>query len=239
MSSPLDSRSDHQASGRSPLSTAPGDHKLLSRAVADWLAARIIGGQLAPGDRLTEIGLAGEAGVSRSPVREALRLLAREGLVEIAPRLGAQVAQVAPGDARDLYACRLLIEPSCVQTAVEAMPPAGVRALEHRHAAMAAAADADDGRRFLTENNLYFRELTAHCPNPLLHELVELTWTKALRYWSILARRPDYGHRSLERLAPLHAAVRARDASSAADADRRILERALEEILATFDPGEG
>src|SRR6185437_9990523 len=63
----------------------PADHKLLSRAVADWLAERIISGQEAPGARLAETKLAELAGVSRSPVREALRLLASEGLVELVP----------------------------------------------------------------------------------------------------------------------------------------------------------
>jgi len=78
--------------------TRPADHKLLSRTVADWLARRIIEGEVPPGTRLTETRVADLAGVSRSPVREALRLLAAEGLVEILPRIGAQVAdQVADG----------------------------------------------------------------------------------------------------------------------------------------------
>jgi DNA-binding FadR family transcriptional regulator len=96
--------------------------------------------------------------------------------------------------------------------------------------------DTEDGHRFLAENNAYFRALAALCPNPLLRELVELTWTKAQRYWGILARIPGYGRRSLERLVPLHDAIRTGDAAAAAQADRRVLERALEDILSTFEP---
>src|SRR3954453_14677331 len=59
----------------------PAGHKPLSRTVADWLAQRIISGETPPGQRLTEPGVAELAGVSRSPVREALRILASEGLV--------------------------------------------------------------------------------------------------------------------------------------------------------------
>src|SRR3954465_12928963 len=82
------------------------EHKLLSRTVADWLATRILAGEFAPGHRLFENPVAALAGVSRSPGREALRLLAAEGLIEIVPRYGAQVAHLTAGDARDLYACR-------------------------------------------------------------------------------------------------------------------------------------
>src|SRR4051794_41172042 len=95
----------------------PAGHKPLSRTVADWLAERIISGETAPGTRLTEPRIAELAGVSRSPVREALRLLASEGLVEITPRHGAHVAHVGARNARDLYACRLLLEPRCAYEA--------------------------------------------------------------------------------------------------------------------------
>src|SRR3954470_5192048 len=87
----------------------PAGHKPLSRTVADWLAERIISGQIAPGERLTEPRLAELAGVSRSPMREALRILATEGLIELTPRHGAHVARLGARDARELYECRLLL----------------------------------------------------------------------------------------------------------------------------------
>src|SRR3954468_24665571 len=168
----------------------PIGHKPLSRTVADWLAQRIISGETPPGERLTEPGVAELAGVSRSPVREALRILASEGLVEITPRHGAHVAHVGARNARELYACRLLLEPRCAYEAVEAITPAGVAELDAIRAEMEAA--AADGRRFLDLNVAYFRSLTQHCPNGLLREFVELTWTNAQRYWSVFARLDHY-----------------------------------------------
>src|SRR5438067_13345308 len=97
----------------------PAEHKLLSRTVADWLAERIISGEEPPGSRLTEIDVARRAGVSRSPVREALRILEGEGLVQIAPRFGAQVALVGIAAVEERYACRMLLEPVCLLLAVE------------------------------------------------------------------------------------------------------------------------
>jgi len=216
----------------------PADHQLLSRTVADWLARRIITGEEPPGARLTEPKIAELAGVSRSPVREALRILARDGLVEILPRLGAQVAAIGVDDARGLYACRMLLEPGCARLAVEALTPADVLELDAIRAAMEAAVEREDPRRFLDHNIAYFRTLLGHCPNPTLRELVELTWNKSVRYWSIFARLPQYGRGSLVQHALLHDAVHRADGPVAEQADRTILERALAEVVHTLEAKE-
>lgn len=217
-----------------PAAAHPVDHKLLSRAVADWLARRIIAGDEPPGSRLTEMKLAELAGVSRSPVREALRILAGEGLVEIVPRLGAQVARLGVEDVRELYACRLLLEPPSTALAVEALAPDDVAELEAVRTAMEHAVAAGDPERFLAENIRYFQTLLGHCPNGTIRELVELTWNKAVRYWSVFARLPHYGAGSLVQHAALHEAVRSGDPAAAEAASRAILERAMREIVATF-----
>ena len=211
----------------------PAGHKPLSRTVADWLAERIISGEIAPGERLTEPRLAELAGVSRSPVREALRILATEGLVEIAPRHGAHVARLGARDACELYACRLLLEPRCAYEAAEAITPSGVAELDKIRAAMEAA--ADDGPRFLAENVAYFRSLARHCPNALLREFVELTWSNSQRYWSIFGRVEGYSAGSLTVHAALHEAVRAGDPAAAQAANHAILVRARSVLLSTFE----
>ena len=180
----------------------PAEHKLLSRTVADWLAERIISGEEAPGARLTETKLAERAGVSRSPVREALRILQSEGLVEIVPRHGALVAHIGIADVEELYACRMLLEPRCDPARGRGAEPGDVVTSSTCTAErMERAVAADDPRRFLGENIAYFRSLRLHCPNETLRELVELTWKKAVRYWSIFARLPQLRPR-LARAAP-------------------------------------
>ena len=211
----------------------PAGHQPLSRTVADWLAQRIISGEAAPGERLTEPRIAELAGVSRSPVREALRILAGEGLVEITPRHGARVTHVGVRDAQELYACRLLLEPTCAYEAVHAMTPAGVAELDRIRAEMEAA--ARDGSRFLSQNVAYFRALARHCPNTLLREFVELTWANAQRYWSVFARVEGYSAGSLAFHEPLHAAVRTGDPAAAQAADHAILERARNVLVSTLE----
>jgi DNA-binding GntR family transcriptional regulator len=82
----------------------------LGKEVADQLRRLILTGRHKPGDRLVEDKLSIELGVSRVPVREALRALAAEGLVDIPPRRGASVAALSPGMARDLVEVRATLE---------------------------------------------------------------------------------------------------------------------------------
>jgi DNA-binding FadR family transcriptional regulator len=94
---------------------------------------------------------------------------------------------------------------------------------------------APDGARFLAENVAYFRALARHCPNALLREFVEHTWSGAQRYWSIFARVEGYSAGSLESHRPLHEAVRAGDAEAARAADHALLTRARNVLVSTFE----
>jgi DNA-binding GntR family transcriptional regulator len=79
--------------------------------VHDVLRTAILDGELAPGERLRAEALAGRFGTSRTPVREALLMLEREGLVEVHPNRGAIVRSFDADDLLDLYEVRALIEP--------------------------------------------------------------------------------------------------------------------------------
>jgi DNA-binding GntR family transcriptional regulator len=206
--------------------------KLLSQSIADWLATAIIDGQYAPGERLHEVRIADKVGASRSPVREALRVLAREGLVEIVPRIGAQVALLGSKDACDLWESRILIEPECVRSAVRVMKPDDIAGLKALRSRMEAAARERDAAAFLDNNIAYNRHLISCCENATLRELVEYTWNKAVRYWNLLVRIPGYIEPSLRRHRVLHRAVVSGDAEAAAAAQREMLVRALHELRA-------
>ncbi len=93
-----------------PSETTPHAHKQLPQWVADQLRSEILEGRLKPGEWLRQERLAQEHGVSQMPVREALKQLASEGLVEHVPYRGARVVQFSLDDVADLYACRAFIE---------------------------------------------------------------------------------------------------------------------------------
>lgn len=86
-----------------------GDHSL-SGQVFHTLQEEILNGELAPGDALTEIRLSDELGVSRTPVREAIRKLENEGLVRTIPNKGAVVVGISEKDIEDIYTIRMHIE---------------------------------------------------------------------------------------------------------------------------------
>ena len=77
--------------------------KNLSEQIAGYLRVQIIRGELAPGERILEAKLAETMEVSRGPIREALRILEKTRLIELTPRRGARVAEMAPADIESLY----------------------------------------------------------------------------------------------------------------------------------------
>lgn len=85
-------------------------HKTLSQGVADDLRAALLCGDYPPGARLIEAELATAYGLSRGPLREALRRLEQEGLVQYVPRRGTFVTQLSAQDREEIYSLRLVLE---------------------------------------------------------------------------------------------------------------------------------
>lgn len=94
-----------------------GDRLPLRDRVFDQLRDDILNGKYAPGEELKEIPIGKELGVSRTPVREALRKLELEGLVSIVPNKGAYVSGISSEDVHDIYAIRSYLEGLCAKWA--------------------------------------------------------------------------------------------------------------------------
>lgn len=114
--------------------------------VADALREQLLSGAMAPGTPMRDAELSARAGVSRTTVREALSLLAREGLLTHSLHRGMEVARLAPSDVGDIYAMRRVIELAGA-AALVAAPPASLEDLELAVQAMAHAAARRDRRR--------------------------------------------------------------------------------------------
>ena len=91
----------------------------LRDVVFNTLRRAILKGELEPGERLMEIALANKLGVSRTPVREALRQLELEGLVVMIPRKGAEVARITEKDLRDVLEVRTSLEKLAIELACD------------------------------------------------------------------------------------------------------------------------
>lgn len=101
----------------------------LRDVVFQTLRKAILRGELKPGERLMEIALANKLGVSRTPVREAIRMLEQEGLVIMIPRKGAQVAQITMKDLNDVLEVRMGLEELAMQFACKRITPEQVAEL--------------------------------------------------------------------------------------------------------------
>ena len=91
----------------------------LRDVVFNTLRQAILTGELRPGERLMEIHLADRLGVSRTPIREAIRKLELEGLVTMIPRRGAEVAQITEKSMNDVLEVRRAVDALCVELACE------------------------------------------------------------------------------------------------------------------------
>lgn len=118
---------DVSRDGFDPIGAA---HKPLNAVVCDELRMWIISGRLAPGSRLVEVALAEELGVSRGPIREAIRQLNREGFVELTPRRGATVASVTESEALECYEVRIALEGVAANLAATRRTDADIDELE-------------------------------------------------------------------------------------------------------------
>ncbi|MER7369787.1 GntR family transcriptional regulator [Nonomuraea wenchangensis] len=113
-------------------------------SAVDDLRSLILGGQYAPGDRLAEVELAEALGVSRTPVREALRRLAAEGLVELVANKGARVVEYPRDDLESIFELRARIEGLAARQAALAAAPEDADRLHAIAVELREHADRDD-----------------------------------------------------------------------------------------------
>jgi DNA-binding GntR family transcriptional regulator len=175
------------------------------------LTREILGGGTEPGERLVEEQLTKRFGISRAPLREALRLLAQQGLVEHMPRRGVRVAILSDTDIQELYAVRDVLE----RHAVTATPPdadlAGITA------AMKALREADaHGDQFdvATAHRDFHVAVVALAGNRQLTRVYESVLVKIQLYMALNLRREAevaQPHDGVHRHERLHDAVSARD----------------------------
>lgn len=115
----------------------------LVQLAANSLRKMILSSTLRPGDRLVEERLADQLGISRPPLREAIRLLQQEGLVTVLPRRGAQVAEIAPQDVFEIYTLRSALERMAIELGV---PVQNQKGLQRCRDALEAMAESGRGR---------------------------------------------------------------------------------------------
>jgi DNA-binding GntR family transcriptional regulator len=177
-------------------------------AVLEAIRHAILSGELKPGQPLVETDLAEVLGVSKTPVREALKTLAGAGLVSMNQYKGAVVRVVDDDLARHVYDARLLLEPEALARAIRAGHDWTLA-----HAALARASEARDQAERSLANRDFHRELYAGCGNPLLVRMLDdlrdqtaLVSVAAWRHEPDWLPGPSWEHEAAEHRSVLDAA---------------------------------
>lgn len=138
------------------------DRRCLADQVYDAIRSGILGGRYLPGARLVEEELVAVLGVSRTPVREALRKLAEQGFVDHQPRKCIEVAQLKETELGDVWAARIALETEAVRSFVHRAPDDAIITLKALHQACLDAWDHKD------KGELFAREAAFHMAIPQL-----------------------------------------------------------------------
>ena len=186
----------------SPLIAAPvRTFRPLSEEVYDVLRAAILSGQLAPGVRIVEADIARQMTTSRSPVREAVRKLEREGLVEYKPRRGTVVVGLSYEDVADAYQLRAHLEAYAARLAAVRASEAQLSAMLGLIERMRTHAAAQDLAGLLAADVAFHRAL---CEAAGSRRLLQLWDSLNPERWTLLSGLRATSELSLEQLAERH-----------------------------------
>jgi DNA-binding GntR family transcriptional regulator len=147
------------------------EYPTVQRLVTERLRAAILAGQLAPGDRLQQDEIAQQLQVSRMPVREALRILQSEGLIELRPHRGAVVVSLRPEDIAEVFEIRGMLEARAAALAAPRLTPDDLRRLRAIFEEMDRA--AQDEKRWLALNRDFHMAIYPASGWPRLVALIE------------------------------------------------------------------
>jgi DNA-binding GntR family transcriptional regulator len=197
----------------------------LNEQVYEILKGEILSGSLASGERLSVEDISGRLGVSPTPVRDAIRSLSSEGLVQVSPRRGTFVTEFSRADVREVFECRRLIECAAADRLPHA-PEADLRAMRELVDEMSSLVQGDlfsDYPRFIRLDAQLHNTIVGLLQNRRLSDFYEkLRWPVQV----VLALSQSSYQRAGPTLAEHHAVVQAFERREAALA-RRLLDQHL------------
>ena len=204
----------HPSGQVTKLAIAVNEHQSLNDKVLGLLRAAILSGEFKPGDRLVEGRLAERFGVSRNPVREALKALGNEGLITIVPRRGAVVTQLSESEAADVVELRAALEGFSARLAARRLQPEAGDALARVLASGEEAAAQGDIEELHRLNDLFHGQLATAGSNRVLADFMRTL--RAKTHWLFASVSRARAEQSWREHAAIVRAVLDRDEEMAA-----------------------
>jgi DNA-binding GntR family transcriptional regulator len=209
-----------------PMSELSLSPRALYPEVAELLRERIFSHELAPGSWIDELKLAEEYGISRTPLREALKVLATEGLVTMKVRRGAYVTEVSDTDLSDVYHLLALLESDAAGVVAEKATPAQLKELQDLHHELEKS--AGNRERFFEINEAFHMRLLEVANNRWRNQMVaDLRKVMKLNRHNSLLKSGRI-EESLAEHEAIMAALAARDAAASAQRMREHFSNGLE-----------
>jgi DNA-binding GntR family transcriptional regulator len=188
---------------------------LKSQAIYLGLRERILSNDIEPGTRLVMRDVANQYQASDIPVREALRMLERDGLVETEPYRGARVTTLTAKEVQETYFIRSHLESIATGLAAERITDAELAQLDALMAQMRAAVAAHDGPGFSDLNRQFHQTIVASCGNDMLRELAMDIWQRHSGFQRVFRMVPSRLATSQSEHEGIMAALRDHDAERA------------------------
>jgi DNA-binding GntR family transcriptional regulator len=215
------------ATGATPLEEADSPRVA---EIVEWVARGIIEGRLRPGDDLNSVDLAKRFSVSRTPVREALFVLSREGLVDWSPRRRPRVSTLNIKDVREIYQLRAVLYAQVSYAIVEQANDDDIAALWRAHKRLADVAARDDVDGYFWANVQFRDEELRVSRNNIFREVLDTLKMRTNRLRHLSTSLPGRLQRSCADHQRLCEAYEERDGTLAAALNRSIVLGALHAI---------
>lgn len=200
---------------------SPTSDASLRNKVFNYIKSQIINGAYGPGETLLESRLADELGVSRTPIREAIRLLEMEGLVETTTKKGATVLGISKQDVEDIYMIRQLVEGLAARWAAERLTAAELKELQKTHELMEFYAQKHEVEEIAELDNKFHQMIYEAAGSKILyltlHNLHQYVQIARLKSLSVQNRLP-------QTLAEHHAVIKAFETKDASQAEKALAE---------------
>jgi len=145
----------------------------LYQEVAERLRQRIFSHELPPGTWIDEQALAIDYGISRTPLREALKVLAAEGLVTLKPRRGCYVTEISERDLDEIFPLMAMLEGRCAFEATEKSTKDDLARLDQLHAQLEKHSERGDKERFFETNQEFHRLVQELADNRWLMQVIQ------------------------------------------------------------------
>lgn len=214
-------------------------YKPLREVVFDTLREAIISGVLRPGERLMETPLAEELGVSRTPIREAIRKLELEGFVVMFPRKGAYVAGISLKGIADVFEVRAALEALAVGLAAERITDEELEGLERVIVRKKESIDEGDVSRFIESDMKFHDTLYRASRNQRLMQILSNLQDEIHRFRSVSLAYPGRMQVAMEEHRKIIEAVADRDIARAQDLAWEHIENAENSLVeAVREKGE-